>query len=47
MHPSLPFKWQFNLRGPRAKQNVTNDNENKLVPGPQEKKEKKEEGQKK
>lgn len=27
MHPSLPLKRQFNLRGPRAKQNITNDNE--------------------
>lgn len=27
MHPSLPFKRQFNLQGPRAKQNITNDNE--------------------
>lgn len=27
MHPSLPFKRQFNLQGPRAKQNITNNNE--------------------
>lgn len=45
MHLSLPFKQQFNLRGPWAKQNITNNNETQT--GTQDPTKKKEEEQKK